>query len=155
MLVLIEWNIEEKMIELEKYVIDVAKFSLEEEDFTSDVEISVTMVSDSEIHDINKRFRNIDKATDVLSFPMIDFCCDEIVMDKNENGQVLLGDIIISMDTAKKQALEYGHSLEREVGFLTAHSMLHLLGYDHMTEEEEKIMFAKQESILNKVGLKR
>ena len=96
----------------------------------------------------------MDKATDVLSFPQIDYDVDEVVMT-NEKGEIVLGDIIISVDTAKRQAEEYGHSLKREICFLTVHSMLHLLGYDHMTEEEEAEMFGKQKDILEKSGITR
>lgn len=76
-------------------------------------------------------------------------------MDRNENGEVVLGDIIISLERAREQAEEYGHSLKREIAFLTAHSMLHLLGYDHMEPEEEKEMFAKQKEILELAGIPR
>lgn len=128
----------------------VIKESLSYENFSDNTEISVSIVTNAEIKEINKKFRNMDKETDVLSFPMIDFKTEEIP-DKNET--IILGDIIISIEKALSQAKEYGHSIERELGFLTAHSMLHLLGYDHMEPDEEKIMFTKQEEILNNIGL--
>ena len=114
--------------------------------------ITVTFTTPENIRKINNKFRNIDRATDVLSFPLIDFDNEDL---PNDGSKIYLGDIIISIERAKEQANEYGHSLDREVGFLTAHSMLHLLGYDHMVPEEEKVMFAKQEEILSNLGLKR
>ncbi|MBO8435045.1 MAG: rRNA maturation RNase YbeY [Tyzzerella sp.] len=132
----------------------IALLSLEYEDFDTDCEISVSLVDNNEIKDINSRFRNIDSATDVLSFPQLTFEEDEIC-DVNENDEIILGDIIISVERAMEQAKEYGHSLKREIAFLTAHSMLHLLGYDHMVKEEEEVMFKKQKEILNIAGIPR
>ncbi len=130
----------------------VIEETLKYENFTQDVEISLTIVTNDEIQKINSKFRNIDRPTDVLSFPLIDFANGE---EPDFTETVILGDIVISIEKAISQAEEYGHSLERELGFLTAHSMLHLLGYDHIEPEEEKIMFAKQKEILNNIGLKR
>ena len=122
-------------------------------------EVSVLIVDDEEIRAINKEHREIDRSTDVLSFPMAEFVNGELISDEGdydlELEELMLGDIIISAETAKRQAEEYGHSFEREIAFLTAHSCFHLLGYDHMEEEEEKIMLGKQESILQQMGLKR
>lgn len=132
----------------------IALLSLEYEDFDTDCEISVSLVDNNEIKDINSRFRNIDSATDVLSFPQLTFEEDEIC-DVNENDEIILGDIIISVERAMEQAKEYGHSLKREIAFLTAHSMLHLLGYDHMVKDEEEVMFKKQKEILNIAGIPR
>ena len=139
---------EEIMAAVEK----VAYETLVYDEFDTECEVSLSFVSDEEIQEINKNFRDMDKATDVLSFPQIDYDVDEVVMT-NEKGEIVLGDIIISVDTAKRQAEEYGHSLKREICFLTVHSMLHLLGYDHMTEEEEAEMFGKQKDILEKSGI--
>ncbi len=111
------------------------------------INVSVLICDDEEIHRLNKEFRNIDKPTDVLSFPMYD---EDGELDEEE-----LGDIVISLERAKQQAEEYGHTLEREVAFLTAHSMLHLFGYDHMVEEEKEEMFFKQEEILSMLGVVR
>lgn len=128
-------------------------------DFRRDVEISVVLTDNDGIRTLNKMHRNIDSATDVLSFPMFEY--DEngdIIEDYaefNEMGDLLLGDIVISLERADEQAKEYGHSFEREVGFLTVHSMLHLLGYDHMTPDDEKEMFGYQTEILNEMELKR
>jgi probable rRNA maturation factor len=122
-------------------------------------EVSVLIVDDDEIRAINKEHRDIDKATDVLSFPMVEFVNGELISDEGDYDmdleELMLGDIIISAETAKRQAEEYGHSFEREIAFLTAHSSFHLLGYDHMEEEDEKIMIGKQESILQQMGLRR
>ncbi|WMI81419.1 rRNA maturation RNase YbeY [Anaerotignum sp. MB30-C6] len=128
--------------------------SLDYEGFEQPCEVSVSIVDNEEIRQINNQFRSIDRATDVLSFPLLTFEEGEFV-DLNEKDEVLLGDIIISLEHAREQAQEYGHSLKREVAFLTAHSMLHLLGYDHMEEEEEKEMFSKQREILIKAGIPR
>ncbi len=122
-------------------------------------EISVLIVDDVEIRAINKEHRDVDRATDVLSFPMVEFANGELISDEGDYDmdleELMLGDIIISAETAKRQAEEYGHSFEREIAFLTAHSCFHLLGYDHMVEEEEKIMIGKQERILQQMGLWR
>lgn len=135
-----------------KLIENVISGALKYEGVSDNTEISVTIVDNEEIRKINNKFRNIDRATDVLSFPLIDFDNEDL---PNDGSKIYLGDIIISIERAKEQANEYGHSLDREVGFLTAHSMLHLLGYDHMVPEEEKVMFAKQEEILSNLGLKR
>ena len=111
-------------------------------------------MSDEEIHSINRQFRNIDSPTDVLSFPQLTFEEGEEA-DVNENGEIVLGDIIISIDRAKEQAREYGHSLERELAFLAVHSMLHLMGYDHMEKDEEEDMFRRQKEILIRAGIPR
>ena len=107
-----------------------------------DLELSVIFVDDQRIHEINKEYRKIDRSTDVISFALED--------EKRENFTKirLLGDIYISIDKAKEQAISYEHSLERELSFLAVHGLLHLLGYDHMTKEDEKIMFTKQKEIL-------
>ena len=109
--------------------------SLVYEEFDTDCEISLSLVNDEEIHEINKQFRNIDRPTDVLSFPQLTFEEGEEA-DVNENGEIVLGDIIISVDKAKEQAEEFGHSMKREMAFLAVHSMLHLMGYDHMEKDE-------------------
>ena len=135
-----------------KLIEKVISEALRYEGVNDNTEVSVTIVDKEEIRKINNNFRNIDRATDVLSFPLIDFDNESLPVD---GSKIYLGDIIISIERAKEQAKEYGHSIDREIGFLTAHSMLHLLGYDHMVPEEEKEMFAKQEEILNNLGLRR
>ncbi len=126
---------------------------LEEEGFEKSAEVSVRFVDDETIHGLNKEFRNIDRATDVLSFPL----GENGEYDTNlDTGAKLLGDIVISVPRAMEQAEEYNHSLEREIGFLTVHSMLHLLGYDHENGGIEEVhMREKEETVLTKIGLKR
>lgn len=133
--------------EWEDAINKAAAEALRYEEFTEDCEISVSIVDNEEIRRINHQFRNIDKATDVLSFPMLTFAEGEEA-EVNEKDEIILGDIIISLERAREQAEEYGHSLKREIAFLTAHSMLHLLGYDHMEPEEEAEMFRRQKEIL-------
>lgn len=140
--------------EFEKLFNDVVKESLRYEEFDPDCEVSLSIVNNDEIQEINRQFREIDAPTDVLSFPLLTFEEGEQA-DVNENNEIMLGDIIISIDKAKAQAEEYGHGLRRELAFLTAHSMLHLMGYDHMEEEEQKEMFKKQDDILNNLGITR
>ncbi|MGN0574111.1 MAG: rRNA maturation RNase YbeY [Acutalibacteraceae bacterium] len=123
------------------------------EEFDGSAEISVTFVDDNEIQKLNKEYRNIDRPTDVLSFPM----GENGVYDINQDtGAKILGDIVISIPHAIDQADRYGHSLQREIGFLTVHSMLHLLGYDHVSGGIESVrMREKEETVLTKLGLKR
>ncbi len=123
------------------------------ENFSEPAEISVTFVDDEQIHELNKTHRNVDKSTDVLSFPL----GENGVYDKNlDTGACLLGDIVISVETAVRQAETYGHTLQREIGFLTVHSMLHLLGYDHVNGGIEAVhMREKEEHVLTELGLKR
>ena len=120
------------------------------ENFDRNTQVSVTFVDNEGIHEINRKFRNIDRPTDVLSFPLLG---DDDLPD-SALFSVPLGDIVLSLERAKEQAMEFGHSFEREVAFLTAHSVLHLLGYDHETgEEDEKIMRKKQNEIMEALGL--
>lgn len=156
----LNFNLESKIMYIIKNCIN---FTSDFEKCPYEVEISVVITNNEEIKKINKEYRNIDKATDVLSFPLIDYnepsdfsdIEDDEDMFNPDTGELILGDIILSYEKASEQAVEYGHSLEREIGFLIIHSMLHLFGYDHMTEEEETIMFSKQREILKKVGLSR
>ena len=123
------------------------------EEFKEPAEVSVTFVDDERIHSLNKEYRDVDSSTDVLSFPL----GENGVYDKNnDTGALLLGDIVISIPTAVRQAKTYGHSLQREIGFLTVHSMLHLLGYDHVNGGMEEVrMREKEERVLTELGLKR
>ncbi|WP_027415831.1 rRNA maturation RNase YbeY [Aneurinibacillus terranovensis] len=121
-------------------------------------EVVVTFVNDERIHELNRDYRGIDRPTDVLSFAMNEQGEDEMdifIDEEEEEIPNMLGDIIISVPRAREQAEEYGHSFEREMGFLVAHGFLHLIGYDHSTEEEEKEMFDLQEEILTRVHLVR
>jgi len=144
---------------LEKVINDAVKTSMDIEAFNIKSEVSILLVDDEKIREINNEHRQIDKATDVLSFPVVDIREGEIVSDTGDfnldEELLLLGDIIISLETAKRQADEYGHSFEREIAFLTTHGVFHLLGYDHMEKEEEEKMLYKQETVLRKLGLVR
>ena len=145
--------------EIENTIKKVIDASLEYENCDFDAEVSVTIVDNEAIREINNETRNLNMPTDVLSFPMLYFDEDANIIDSefDMDGDVLvLGDIVISAERAKEQAEEFGHSFLREIAFLTVHSMLHLLGYDHVDDPEgERIMFAKQEEILDKLGIKR
>ena len=123
------------------------------ENFEGSAEISVRFVDDEIIHELNREYRHVDRSTDVLSFPL----CENGVYDINhDTGAKILGDIVISMQHAVMQADLYGHSLQREIAFLTVHSMLHLLGYDHEAEGLERVrMREKEEAVLTQLGLKR
>lgn len=127
--------------------------ALEVEGIIEPAEISVTFVSDKRIKEINCEFRNIDKSTDVLSFPM----GEKGVYDKNpETDNLILGDVVISLEHAVSQAEEFGHSVDREIVYLAVHSIFHLLGYDHVNNEAEaKVMRAKEETVMKKIGLER
>ena len=130
------------------------KVSLFYEEFDEACEISISIVNNQEIQEINHQFRSINSVTDVLSFPQLTFEEGELA-DVNEKDEIILGDIIISLERAKEQAEEYGHSLKREMAFLTTHSMLHLMGYDHMEAEEEEDMVQRQKEILEQAGIPR
>lgn len=140
---------------IEQVIISAAKELKLEDNF----EVSITIVDNNRIHEINKEYRSIDRPTDVISFAIEDNDDEfEIFFDELDDAIVLprlLGDIFISMDKAEEQAEEFDHSIEREIGFLTVHGFLHLNGYDHQTEEEEKEMFALQDIILEENGLER
>lgn len=127
------------------------KAVLKEEKFENSAQVDVTFVDDDEIKELNANFRDIDKSTDVLSFPL----GENGEYDINpENGALMLGDVIISVDHAINQADLYGHGIEREIAFLTVHSLLHLLGYDHVGGgDEQRIMRKKEEKILDSMGL--
>lgn len=120
-----------------------------------DWEVDITIVDDAAIQEINREHRDMDKPTDVLSFSQVETADGDVVFEALEDEPVLLGDIVISLERAQAQAEEYGHSLAREVGFLTAHGTLHLLGFDHATPEEEAEMTAHTEAVLAMLGLTR
>ncbi|ANB60588.1 rRNA maturation RNase YbeY [Anoxybacteroides amylolyticum] len=129
-------------------------YAAEVEQVPDGAEVSISFVDNEQIRIINRDYRGKDQPTDVISFALEEMGEGEIEIIGGDMPKVL-GDIIISLPKAKEQATEYGHSLMRELGFLAVHGFLHLLGYDHETEEDEKEMFAKQEQILEKYGLKR
>ncbi len=137
---------------------------LSRQSFPYEAEVNLTLTDNKGIHAINKEYRQIDRPTDVLSFPMLSyetpgdfsFLSDENEDDFNpDTGEVMLGDIIISVDKVKEQALEYGHSEKREFAFLITHSMLHLFGYDHMEADEAAVMEEHQRKILDALGITR
>jgi len=145
-------------INLEELVKKVITTVLKVEEVIDNVEVSVSFVDNEEIRKLNKYYRGIDKPTDVLSFPLAEFeeTYDKIEKIDQESEEVQpIGDIVISLEKALEQSIEYGHSFEREVAYLTAHSMLHLLGYDHQTEEERKIMRQKEEEIMARLNIRR
>ncbi|EGD52547.1 protein of unknown function UPF0054 [Thermoanaerobacter ethanolicus JW 200] len=145
-------------INLEELVEKVIKTVLEVEEVIDNVEVSVSFVDNEEIRKLNKYYRGIDKPTDVLSFPLAEFeeTYGEVEKIEEDSEEVQpIGDIVISLEKALEQSIEYGHSFEREVAYLTAHSMLHLLGYDHETEEERKIMREKEEEVMARLNIGR
>ncbi|MCA0970043.1 rRNA maturation RNase YbeY [Halobacillus litoralis] len=144
-------SVDEAFVDLIQRII---KFAGEKEGVNTESEVSISFVDNDEIQEINRNYRQKDYATDVISFAMQEQVEGEMNI-LNEDMPQMLGDIVISVDKAKEQAEEYNHSLEREFGFLALHGFLHLLGYDHMNEEEEKAMFGRQEEILNEFGLER
>ena len=138
----------EEIEELKK-VQEVLEYAIKFENLKN-VEFNVIIVDKEYIHELNKNYRKIDRETDVITFALED---DSTVI--NGSGSVVLGDIYICLDKAKNQAIEYGHSFLREITFLAVHGFYHLLGYDHMNKEDEEVMFAKQEEVLNNCGIKR
>ena len=151
-------------VDYEKVANDIIPAALDYEKCPYEAEVNLILTDNDAIQEINRDYRQIDRPTDVLSFPMIDFekesdfsHVEDAVEDyfNPETGELILGDIVISVERAKMQAEEYGHSLKREICFLTAHSMLHLFGYDHMEDEERIEMERRQEQILQDLGIIR
>ena len=141
-------NVDEEIKELE--IVEKVLYSAIEKEKLDNVVFNLIIVDNKYIHELNKMYRNIDRETDVITFALEDE--DTIIIPDNER---ILGDIYISIDKAKSQAEEYGHSLLRELSFLAVHGFYHLLGYDHQTKEEEEIMFGKQEEVLESYGITR
>ncbi len=147
----------------ETIIENMVQLSLEQEACPFSAEVSVTITDDEGIRAINKEFRGLDTSTDVLSFPFQEFSVpgDFKALEKHseafnpETGELVLGDIILSQDHILRQAEEYGHSLTRELAFLVVHSMLHLMGYDHMEEGEREEMEQRQRAVLDKAGIFR
>lgn len=162
----LEWSNEQTQYEISEELIEqlnkllIAAGAVEG---VADGEVALTFVDDEEIHRLNKEFRNIDRPTDVLSFAMRESVGEEpeITYEVETEDEVgpefdeMLGDIIISVPRAIAQSEDYGHSVERELGFLFVHGFLHLLGYDHQTPEDEAVMMGKQEAVLQQIGLTR
>lgn len=159
------WNNEQEDFQISEELIallEVILLKAGEAEGVTDGEVDLTFVDDEQIHELNREYRGIDRPTDVLSFAMNEITNDELeIIYEIEEGEELesvpdvLGDIIISVPRAKQQSEEYGHSLERELGFLFVHGFLHLLGYDHQDEASEAEMMGKQEAVLAEVGLTR
>lgn len=148
-------NQQEKMTvtqAIEDRIIEVLEETARVHEVDDLAEVSLMFTDDETIHEMNREYRGIDRSTDVLSFALEEGEEEEIYGGPEEN---LLGDIIISVETATRQAEEYGHSVEREMAFLALHGMLHLLGYDHMEEEERQEMRAQEEAILASLGITR
>ena len=150
--------------DVEDIVKQVAEAVLDAEGCPYETQVNVLLTDNAGIHEFNKEYRGIDRETDVLSFPNLDFeepgdfeAAEEHEADcfDPDSGELILGDIIISVDKVAEQAESYGHSTKREFAFLVAHSMLHLCGYDHMETEEAKVMEGKQEEILTALGITR
>ncbi|OYQ66760.1 rRNA maturation RNase YbeY [Aerococcus sp. 1KP-2016] len=142
--------------ENEKMLQDLLAYAADYMKLDGEIELSLTIVDDEEIHAINKEYRNIDRPTDVISFAIEDQGEDEMaIIGLPDDLPRELGDLFISIDKVREQAIDYGHSFERELGFLALHGFLHLNGYDHMEEADEKVMFGLQKEILDAYGLKR
>lgn len=151
--------------ELINIINEVCEQSLKEEEMNVPYQISLLFVDNEEIREINRDTRGIDKATDVLSFPMLDYpqnkVFKEVYKDTKFNeiyldgDELVLGDMVLSLERAKEQSIEYNHSFNREVCYLVVHSILHLLGYDHMEDEEKKVMRKREEEILGKLNITR
>ena len=161
----IEYEAEQKLdISWEEIIRQVVEGTLDYEGCPYEAEVNVVLTDNEGIKEINQEYRNVDGPTDVLSFPMLEYDSpsdfegvEEQFADcfNPETGELMLGDIMISVDKVTEQAEKYGHSKERELAFLTAHSMLHLCGYDHMEEEERLFMEQKQREILEGIGYRR
>lgn len=161
----LEYETEIKIqLDYETIISKVVDKALDLENCPYEIELNVILTDNNEIREINREYREIDAPTDVLSFPMIDYETpgDFSILDEEDNesfnpetGELLLGDIIISVEKVKEQAAEFGHSEERELAFLTAHSMMHLFGYDHMEDEERIVMEEKQRQVLEALNIYR
>lgn len=150
--------------DIEQLLITLMNEVLESESCPYEAQVNLLLTDNEGIRQYNQEYRQIDRATDVLSFPMIDFETegDFSVVEKEcadcfepESGELMLGDIVISVEKVKEQAAEFGHSEKREFAFLVTHSLLHLCGYDHMEPDEAKVMEQKQEVILSSLGITR
>ncbi|MBE5787153.1 MAG: cytidine deaminase [Clostridiales bacterium] len=158
----IDWQVE-RVPEAEEYLARIADFCLKTEGIDLPVYAQLQITDDDVIHEINRQHRGVDRATDVLSFPSTDctpdrtlgHCHKKLLRERDESGCCFLGDIIISLPRAQAQAAEYGHSLKREMAYLTAHALFHLMGYDHMNDTDKERMRAMEEKALNGAGIGR
>ena len=165
----IEYETDKKLeVDFEEIITSVVNESIDFEKCPYEAEVNVTLTDNESIHKINREFRNIDSATDVLSFPGVNYVSPsdfDAIKEELEGspedyfnpdtGELMLGDIVISVEKVVEQALKYGHSTKRELAFLTAHSMMHLFGYDHMTESDSALMESKQNAVLEKLCIIR
>lgn len=165
----IEYETDIKLnLDYEKIIRAVIEQAVDYEKCPYETEVNVILTDNQAIHEVNKEYRQVDRPTDVLSFPMIEYSTpadfDSLEEDMEncpqdyfnpDTGELILGDIMISVEKVTEQADKYGHSKERELAFLTAHSMMHLFGYDHMEESEAKVMEAKQSAVLELLGITR
>ena len=140
----------------QKLIEEVINQTLSSENIKKDCFVSVTVVAPEEIKELNLEHRNVDSVTDVLSFPVVNL----LEGDAGEagdyfEGRLILGDVVLCAERAKEQSEEFGHSIEREIGYLTCHSVLHLIGYDHENEDEREVMRQKEEKVMNSLNLKR
>lgn len=150
---------------LEEELKKVIEFALKEEEVEIPCEVSLLFVDNNEIREINKETRNIDRETDVLSFPMLDYENKKVFKEMYkgyefsqsdfDGDELVLGDIVLSLEKALEQSREFNHSFEREASYLVVHSVLHLLGYDHMEEDDKKLMRTREEDILGKLNIIR
>ena len=140
---------------VEELIRELLGHAATEEALIGEVEVAVTFMTDDAIQEVNAQYRGKDVPTDVISFALEEMTEGEVAIVAEEGMPTVLGDILISVETAARQAGEYGHDFKREIGFLALHGFLHLLGYDHMTEEEETKMFGRQKEILASFGLER
>lgn len=151
--------------EFEEKLVNVIDFALKEEEVYEKYQISLLFVNNDEIKSINNDTRGINKETDVLSFPMLEYSLNKVYKEEYKNykfddsyydgEELVLGDIVLSLEKAKEQSIEYNHSFEREAAYLVVHSVLHLLGYDHMKDDEKAIMRRREEEILEKLNISR
>lgn len=143
--------------EHENLITEVIKSTLEYENFHHDSFVSVTITDNENIRIINNEQRGIDSATDVLSFPVLEFENGKMIENTGDvfEDKLILGDIVLSFERANEQRIDFGHSFEREVGYLVCHSVLHLLGYDHEDEQEREVMRQKEEAVMDKLSLTR
>ena len=155
-------NADEKLVDLLKNVIE---FTLKDVEVDVDCEVSLLFVDNDEIREINNETRGIDRPTDVLSFPMLDYEDKKVFKEMYKNyefsqsdfdgDELVLGDVVLSLERALEQSEEFNHSFEREASYLVVHSILHLLGYDHMEDEDKLVMRKREEEILNKLNITR
>jgi probable rRNA maturation factor len=154
----LDWSNEQDEIELPEqldHILNQLLFIAGQSEHMSSGEVTLTFVSDTDIQTLNAQYRGIDKPTDVLSFSMLEAHEEEMSIQYDEAPEPSIGDIVIAVPTALRQSIDYGHSLQREIGFLFVHGFLHLLGYDHTDEASEQMMISKQEHILQQAGLVR